>query len=151
MDILALAWWHWLVLGLLLVLLEMAASGGFYVIFFGVAALAIGSLRLLGLADAAWQQLLLFSVLSVGSLVLFRNPLIRWLKLDQGKPDVDSLVGEIAVPLEPIAPGEVGRAECRGTTWQARNPGTRPLAKGVRCVIESVSGLMLFIREEDHL
>ncbi|HSL20836.1 MAG TPA: NfeD family protein [Vicinamibacterales bacterium] len=148
MDILTLAWWHWLVLGLVLVLLEMAASGGFYVIFFGVAALVIGSLRVLGLAEPAWQQLLLFSVLSVGTLVLFRNPLIRWLKLDQGRADVDTLAGEIALPLEDIAPGSVGRVECRGTIWQARNAGGRVLPRGARCVIESVSGLMLFIREE---
>ncbi|MBI2221290.1 MAG: NfeD family protein [Acidobacteria bacterium] len=148
MDILNIAWWQWLVLGLVLVLLEMAASGGFYVIFFGVAALAIGALRMVGAVDALWMQLLLFSVLSVGSLVLFRNPMIRWLKLDQGKPDVDTLAGEIALPLDDIAPGAVGRAECRGTIWQARNAGDRTLPRGARCVIESVSGLMLFIREE---
>ena len=34
-----LEWWHWLVLGLVLVALELAASGGFYVIFFGIAVL----------------------------------------------------------------------------------------------------------------
>lgn len=148
MDILTLAWWHWLVLGLVLVLLEMAASGGFYVIFFGVAALAIGALRVLGVADAVWQQLLLFSVLSVGSLLAFRNPLIRWLKLDEGQADVDSLAGEIALPLDDIAAGAVGRAECRGSIWQARNVSDRTVRRGVRCVIDNVSGLMLFIREE---
>lgn len=151
MDILSLAWWHWLVLGLVLVLLELAASGGFYVIFFGVAALAIGALRLFGVADAAWQQLLLFSVLSVGSLMVFRNPIIRWLKLDEGKADVDTLAGELAVPLEDIAPGDVGRAECRGTVWQARNADVRVLARGSRCVIDHVSGLMLIIRQEENL
>ena len=36
------AWWHWIVVGLILIALEMAASGGFYVIFFGIAAIAIG-------------------------------------------------------------------------------------------------------------
>lgn len=148
MDILTLSWWHWLVIGLVLVALEMAASGGFYVIFFGVAALAIGALRVVGLADAVWQQLLLFSVLSVGLLVAFRSPLIRWLKLDQGKDDVDSLAGEIALPLEDIDAGAVGRAECRGTVWQARNVSVRTLKRGSRCVIDGVSGLMLFIREE---
>jgi hypothetical protein len=148
MDILTLSWWHWLVIGLVLVALEMAASGGFYVIFFGVAALAVGALRVLGLADAAWQQLLLFSVLSVGLLIAFRSPLIHWLKLDQGKADVDSLAGEIALPLEDIAAGEVGRAECRGTVWQVRNVSTRTLTRHSRCVIDGVSGLMLFIREE---
>jgi membrane protein implicated in regulation of membrane protease activity len=151
MDILALAWWHWLVLGLVLVLLELAASGGFYVIFFGVAALTIGALRLFGFADAAWLQLLLFSALSVGSLLAFRSPIIRWLKLDEGKPDVDTLEGELAVPVEDIAPGGVGRAECRGTIWQARNAGTAPLARGSRCVIERVSGLTLLIRQEEYL
>ena len=148
MDILTLSWWHWLVIGLVLVALEMAASGGFYVIFFGVAALAIGALRVLGLADTAWQQLLLFSILSVGLLLAFRNPLIHWLKLDQGKADVDSLAGEVALPLDDIAAGEVGRAECRGTIWQARNVSTRTLGRGTRCIIDRVSGLMLFIREE---
>lgn len=141
-------WWQWLVLGLVLILLEMAASGGFYVIFFGVAAIAIGALHLLDLAGPLWVQLLLFSVLSVGSLVAFRNPLIRWLKLDQGSPDVDTLAGEIAVPLEDIAPGEVGRVELRGTVWQARNATSAPISRGRRCAVVRVDRLMLFIEPE---
>lgn len=60
------AWWHWLVVGLILVALELAASGGFYVIFFGIAAIVIGALRLFDVAGPAWFQFLLFSVLSVG-------------------------------------------------------------------------------------
>src|SRR5919106_2029921 len=114
-------WWHWLLIGLILVALEMAASGGFYVIFFGIAALVIGSLHLFGLAGPAWFQFLLFSVIAVASLALFRSPLMRWLQLDQPGRDVDSLVGEIAMPLEDIVPGAVGRAELRGTVWSARN------------------------------
>ena len=43
-------WWHWLVLGLLLVLAELATAGGFYVIFFGIAALTVGVLAGFGLA-----------------------------------------------------------------------------------------------------
>ena len=38
-------WWQWLVVGLVLVALEMAAAGGFYIIFFGIAAIAIAGLR----------------------------------------------------------------------------------------------------------
>ena len=41
-------WWHWLALGLVLIALEMAASGGFYVVFFGIAAIVIGTLALFG-------------------------------------------------------------------------------------------------------
>jgi membrane protein implicated in regulation of membrane protease activity len=141
-------WWQWLALGLVLVLLEMAASGGFYVIFFGIAALTIGALHLLNLAGPVWFQLLMFSVLSVGSLLVFRNPMIRWLKLDQGAADVDTLAGEIAVPLEDIGPGKVGRVELRGTIWTARNTSGGAITRGRRCSVVRVDRLMLFIEPE---
>jgi inner membrane protein len=141
-------WWHWLALGLILVTLEMAASGGFYVIFFGVAAIAIGGLHLFDLAGPAWFQLLLFSVLSVGSLLLFRNPLLHLLKLDTPGEDVDSLVGETAIPAEEIGPGAVGRAELRGTVWSARNVGPTPLSRGQRCRVVRVDRLMILIESE---
>jgi inner membrane protein len=142
------AWWHWLALGLILVLLEMAASGGFYVIFFGVAAIAIGALHLFDLAGPLWLQLLLFSVISVLSLLLFRNPLLRFMKLDSPSVDVDSLVGETAIPADDIVPGGVGRAELRGTVWSARNIGSTVLARGERCRVVRVDRLMIFIESE---
>ena len=71
----AMLWWHWLVIGLILVALEMAASGGFYVIFFGIAALAIAGLHVLDWAGPVWFQLVLFSSISIGSLLVFRGPL----------------------------------------------------------------------------
>jgi membrane protein implicated in regulation of membrane protease activity len=141
-------WWHWLALGLVLVALEMAASGGFYVIFFGVAAIAIGALHLFDVAGPVWLQLLLFSILSVGSLLIFRNPLLRMLKLDGPGGDVDSLVGDTAVPLEDIAPGAVGRAELRGSVWSARNETAGVLARGQRCRVTRVDRLMIFIESE---
>jgi membrane protein implicated in regulation of membrane protease activity len=141
-------WWHWLAIGLILVALELAASGGFYVIFFGVAALAIGGLHALDLAGPLWWQLLLFSILSVGSLLLFRSPLMHWLQLDTPGVDVDSLVGDTAIPLDDIAPGAVGRAELRGTVWTARNPGAVTLARGQRCVVVSVDRLTIVITPE---
>jgi inner membrane protein len=141
-------WWHWLVLGLILVALEMAASGGFYVIFFGIAALAIGGLRLFDAAGPAWLQFLLFSILSVGSLLIFRSPLLRWLQLDTPSVDVDSLVGEVAIPVEDIPPGAVGRAELRGTVWTASNGSAAEIRRGQRCVVTQVERLMIFLAPE---
>ena len=139
-------WWHWLVIGLILVALEMAASGGFYVIFFGIAALAIAGLHVLDWAGPIWLQLVMFSAISIVSLLFFRGPLLRWMKLDQPGKDVDTLVGDIAVPLEDIPSGAVGKAELRGTAWSARNVGTTALRAGERCRVERVEGLMLWIR-----
>jgi membrane protein implicated in regulation of membrane protease activity len=142
------AWWHWLALGLILIALELAASGGFYVIFFGIAAIAISALRVFGAAGPAWVQVLLFSVLSVASLVLFRSPLMRWMKLDREGVDVDSLVGENAVARENIPPGGVGRVELRGTVWTARNAGSRPLVNGERLVVVRVEQLTIHVEAE---
>ena len=91
---------------------------------------------------------MLFSVLAVGSLLAFRNPLMRWLKLDRPGADVDSMVGDLAVPLEEIAPGAVGRAELRGTVWSARNRAARTVARGERCRVVTVDQLMIFIEPE---
>jgi membrane protein implicated in regulation of membrane protease activity len=141
-------WWHWLLIGLILVALEMAASGGFYVIFFGIAALAIGGLHLLDLAGPLWWQLLLFPIISLVSLIAFRGPVQRWLKLDKPGVDMDSLVGEVAVPLEDIAPGAVGRAELRGTVWSARNSSQGAVARGQRCTVVRAERLMIFLEPE---
>jgi membrane protein implicated in regulation of membrane protease activity len=142
-------WWHWLALGLVLVALEMAAAGGFYVIFFGIAAIAISGLRLIDTAGPLWTQLLLFSVLSVASLMLFRSPLRRWLNLEGGAPDVDTLVGEIGTAMDDLAPGAVGRVELRGTVWTARNAGTAPIGARQRCAVIRTDKLTLFVKPEE--
>ena len=142
------AWWQWLALGLILVALEMAASGGFYIIFFGVSAIALAILRLVGLDAPVWVELVLFSVLAVGSLVLFRNPLLRWLKLDRPGATVDSIVGDLAVPLEDIPAGAVGRAELRGTVWSARNRAARAVSRGERCRVVTIDQLTILIEPE---
>lgn len=142
-------WWHWLAAGLILVALEMAASGGFYVIFFGIAALVIGALHLADLAGPLWFQFLLFAILSVVSLMFFRRPAMRWLRLDaQGPGDMDSPVGDTAIPLEDIEPGAVGRAELRGTVWTARNSSRVALPRGQRCTVVRVDRLTIFLEPE---
>ena len=56
------AWWLWLLVGLALLGVEMLTPGGFFTIFFGVAAIVVGVLSRFGLAGPPWMQWLLFSV-----------------------------------------------------------------------------------------
>src|SRR5262245_64558136 len=142
-------WWHWLLLGLILVALEMAAAGGFYFIFFGVSAIVVALLDLAGAAATGWLQWLLFSVLAVVSLLFFRNPLMRRLHLSGGATDIDSLSGAIGTVLEEMDPGGNGRVELRGTTWSARNIGSSPLARGKRCIVISTDRLTLVVKAEE--
>jgi len=144
----SLLWWHWIVVGLLLVLGEMASAGGFYVIFFGVAALLVGILSVFGIAGPAWAQMLLFSILSVSSLAVFRSRLLKWLQLDPQRPAVDPLIGEIGITQEDIVAGGVGRLELRGTSWSGRNATSLVLLRGTRCRVVRVEGLMLHVEPE---
>ena len=141
-------WWYWLVLGLVLIALEMASSGGFYIIFFGIAGVIVALLAATGLAEASWIQWLLFSALSVVSLLLFRNPLMRKLNLGAGAADIDTLAGETGTALEDMGAGANGRVELRGTTWSARNTGTTLLARGHRCVVVRTERLTLLVKSE---
>lgn len=141
-------WWHWLVLGFVLVLGEMATPGGFYLIFFGLGAVVVGLLAGMGWAGSTVTQVLGFSILSVGSLALFRARLLRWMQTDPQAPPIDTLVGEIATATEGLAPGAVGKVELRGTTWSARNASADPIDTGARCRVGRVEGLMLYVSPE---
>jgi membrane protein implicated in regulation of membrane protease activity len=101
----------------------------------------------LGVAEAGWSQWLLFTLLSLGYLLLFRGKLQERFQAPP-PPAVDSLVGVLAVPQGAIAPGAVGRVEVRGSTWSARNAAAEALAAGQRCTVVSVDGLLLTVRPE---
>ena len=137
-------WWGWIVMGLGLLLAELATPGGFYLFFFGISALLIGVLNVLGLTWPGWVQWLVFTALALITLKLFRKPLLHRFREPDSKT-VDSLVGEAAVAMAEIAPGAIGKAELRGCSWNARNVGERPIPKGQRCPVERVDGLTIEI------
>lgn len=143
-----LLWWHWIALGLVLVVLELAAPGGFYFIFFGVGALVVGVLSALDVAGPEWAQILLFSLLSLLSLVLFRSRILGKLQGSKRATDMDTLVGEVATVAEGLPPGAVGKVELRGTAWSAKNTSEVALKPGERCVVIRVEGLTLFVGPE---
>ena len=139
-------WWLWILLGLLLAALELSSTGGFYLIFFGVSAMFLGLMGAMGLGGPLWLQWLVFTLLSVFLLLAFRRPILKMMSADTGP--VDSLVGQIAVAQDAIAPGAIGRAELRGSSWSARNLHSAELARGQRCRVERVDGLLLLLLPE---
>ena len=140
-------WWYWIVGGLALTAVELATPGGFFVIFFAIAAIVVGLLDVAGLVQVAWLQWLLFSIVAIAGLGLFRKPLLDRMGMG-GSTQMDTLVGEVAIATSNIQPGEHGRAELRGAGWSARNVDTATLAIGQRCRVVAVQGLMLDLRQE---
>jgi inner membrane protein len=141
-------WWLWVLLGLALLVVEMATPGGLFFLFLGLSAVMVGLLAGVGAVRTPSIQWLLFSVLSILALATLRGPLRARLNLKGPARPVDSLVGEAAVALVDIAAGDVGKVELRGSSWSARMVGGGALAKGQRCVVDRVDGLTLWVRPE---
>ena len=138
------SWWIWVLAGLALLALEFASST-MHIGFFAVGAFVVALLVGLGVDLPLWGQLAIFTSVSILAFVFVRPILVRKLKLDF-KPQVDTMIGESAMPLEDIGPAQIGRAEMRGTSWTARNVGETSLTRGQRCVVAGVEGIVLHIK-----
>jgi inner membrane protein len=154
-------WWHWSILGLVLIGLEILTLGGlgnFYFLFFGVAALMVSGLAWLSLTEAAWLQWFFFVLFGIISLFALKKPL-QGTGFLRGKNDlpVDSMVGEFAIVLENLETQRIGKVELHGSTWTARNAGTSTIGKGSQAKVIRVEGLTLWVQadpiaqEESHV
>src|SRR5438128_12606388 len=106
------SWWLWLLLGLALLASEAFTPGAFFVFLFGLSAIAVGLAERLGPHNPGWFQWLLFSLLSVLSVVFLRVPLLR--RIMPVRPEdlaVDALEREVDVPPQDLASGPVRQAD----------------------------------------
>jgi len=124
----------WFIIGLILLLAELALPG-LVIIFFGIGAWITALAIWLGVVTSFSGQLLTFLVSSVVALALFRKQGMRYfggkisgkLRPDQSLDDVK---GEKAVVVTAIKPKSVdGKVEFNGTMWAAESdvaiaPGT---------------------------
>jgi inner membrane protein len=139
-------WGMWIVLGFGLLAGEALSPGGFFLFFFGVSAVLVGGLVGVGLIEAGSAEWLLFSVLSVASLLLLRPTLVgRFREARGGNTSMPDLIGDVAVLTGDLEPGSVGKAELRGTSWSVRSLASSRLPSGLRCKVERVEGLTLWI------
>lgn len=137
------AWWIWVILGFCLLGIEMLTIG-VHVGFFAVGAFVVAVLAGLDIAGPLWVQLMLFALISCAGLFLVRPFLLKRLRIQT--KEVDSFVGEKAMAISDIAVEGFGKAEMRGSAWNARNVGTMPISAGQRCTVEQVQGLTILIR-----
>jgi membrane protein implicated in regulation of membrane protease activity len=138
------SWWLWVLLGIALLVVEVSTPGGLFALFFGVGALCVAPLAVLGFGETV--QWLAFSVLSLVGLAALRGPLLR--RIERSPSRSPELVGEQATLLEDLPAGGEAKAELRGVPWTARAASGIPLKKGQRCTVERVDGLTLWLRAE---
>ena len=141
-------WWQWIALGVLILSAETFIDSEFYLVFIGLAAIAVGFNHFAPYELPIFGQWLLFSALCAAFIVVFRRKLYE--KLRGNPPDIeDGILGEVAIARQSIAAGGHGRVELRGTTWTAHNESDTPIPARGRARIEGSQGLMLLIRPEE--
>jgi len=133
--------WHWLILALLLIILEIMIPGAFF-LWMGVAAGVVGFI-LWGFPNIGWEsQLLLFSVISVVSIALWR---IRLNKYPTESEDntlntrTTQYIGRVFTLVEPIVDG-YGKIHVDDSYWQVSGPDCE---KDQKVKVISVDGMIL--------
>jgi membrane protein implicated in regulation of membrane protease activity len=140
------SWSFWLIFGLGLLVFEILTPGGFFTVFFGLAAFVVAALAWTGVLDSGSGQWLAFGVLGT-VLILTLRPLVRK-KLETNTPKVDQLVGQTAIALETLDMNGRGKVELRGTSWSAVYSGSGSVLKGDRLRVTKVDGLSLIVEKE---
>ena len=138
--------WHWWVLAVALLALEVAAPGTFF-LWLAVAAAVVG-LVVLVLPDLYWQvQVLLFAVTGVAAVVAWR---IYARRRPQTSDDPtlnrrgEQYVGQVFHLTEPITDGR-GRMKVADTMWRISGP---DLPAGAKVRVTGVDGTVLRVSAE---
>lgn len=136
-----LQFWHWMILGLALAVVEVMAPGTFF-LWLGIAAGLTGVVVLV-IPEIAWQlQLILFGVLSVVSVWAGRTWLRRYpLKTEDATLNRRGLqyVGRVFVVDQAIVNGR-GTVKVGDSLWRAEGPDA-PV--GARVRVTGIAGTVL--------
>ena len=136
------SWWMWLLAGGALMAIELlGGEAAFYLVFIGLAAVLVGVAEMSGLALPYWAQWLLFSVVAVVTMVLFRKKLYD--KVRGGSPGYTEMaVNELVTLPEDLAPHARTRVERRGSHYTAENVGDDVIPAGDARIVR-VTGILL--------
>lgn len=139
-----LGYWHWWILAAVLVILEIFAPGAFF-LWLGIAAAVVGGIVLLAPAMDWEYQLLLFSILSVISIVVWRKFFLQK-AADTDQPALnrrgEQYVGRLFTLNEPINDG-LGKIRVDDSTWKIRG---EDCPVGSQVEVTGVDGTILEVR-----
>jgi inner membrane protein len=136
--------WVWGVLALLFLIAEIFTAG-FFLVCFGIGALAAALVAGLGF-DWVWQ-LVTFTAVSAIALIFLRPMASR---LGRGTPNpggIDRVVGKRAVVLQDIDPKQaIGMVRVDREEWRAESVDGQPIPKDATVEVVRVEGTRLIVR-----
>lgn len=138
-------WWHWIVAGIVLILAELAIPS-FYVIWFGVSALAVAVVLAIVPELSLTAQLAAWTVLSLAMVALwFRvfKPGFHKTRIGTSEGEV---IGEVGLLVGAVAPFQRGRVRFQRPILGAEEwvcLAEDPIAAGERVRVVAVEGSFL--------
>ena len=140
----------WFLLGIFFLVLE-ALTPGFFLVFFGLGAWVTSAVFFFIPSMGQNLQWLVFLVVSVAALLIFRRKLKTFFQgrlagNDNLEDPVlrDQYIGREVLILQEVGAARPGLAEFNGTNWQARTEGP-PIAAGERATVARIDGLTLIV------
>jgi len=139
-------WWHWIVLGFILLIMEMN-TGTFVMLSLGVAAIIVGVLDI-SMGISFTSEILIWIVLSVATLWAWK----RWVKIEDvsttGQSDHDfDTQGTVTEEIHPQQRGKVtfDTPVLGNTSWHAT--ANEALKVGTRIQIKEVNGQIIEVKQ----
>ena len=143
----SITFWHWWILAAALIILEVFAPGAFF-LWLGIAAGVVGGLIYLAPALGWEYQVLVFSVLSVASILVWRK-YFRTTPEETDEPALnrrgEQYVGRIFTLTDPIV-NSMGKIRVDDTTWKIRG---EDCAVGTRVEVTGVDGTILEVESRE--
>ncbi|MFC1672633.1 NfeD family protein [Pseudomonadota bacterium] len=139
--------WHWLIAGVLLIVLEIFAPGVVFM-WVGIAAILTGVIAWLAPDLSVQWQMLVFAALAVSSVVAGR----QWIKRNPTETDHPTLSNRGAkyvdrrFVLDEAIVGGFGKIKVDDTTWKVSGD---DMDAGTHVVVTGIEGTVLTVEKQD--
>ena len=150
----AYAWIVWLILAAVFIGAEVLTPG-FFLLWFGIGALAAALLAMLGIGSLAAQVvvfLLVSTLLVIASRTIFERFFLRPSPEERVKTGIERIVGQIGTVVESSRGGlNEAAVKVYGSVWTAfPTEGEAPLNEGEMVSVERIDGNVIYVRRKTH-
>lgn len=139
----------WTIIGFVLFVLEFVLPG--LILFFFAVGAWVTAILCLFIDLSINEQLIIFAVSSIVSVLLLRKSLSKILEQRKQRSELleDEFLGKTALAETSISPHENGKVEFKGTIWQAASEDV--IAKGETVVITGNDSILLHVKSMKDL
>ena len=145
------AWWIWIVIGLIIISIEVLVSLEFFLFLIGSAGVLTGLIIWVCGAFVETQNLaslhstgfFVFAISSVLLIFFARGPLKRYFAV---KEQVEFSTGTVTITGANIAPNALGKGEMRGANCQVHNMTASSLIVGQSYSVSAYDGIILIVK-----